>query len=131
MRGLIENFGHFWKRQYIQPGGPRKLGHLNGYVGEKIVDFRDQIAIYVLYDKNFAPVYVGQAGGDRSRLFSRLREHEIDHLSVAWEFFSWFGFLRVGRGGLLEKVYPRRRAIGFPMTRDHIEGLLITAIVHD
>jgi hypothetical protein len=128
MRGLIANFGHFWKRQYIQTGGPGKRGHLKGYAGKREVDFRDQIAVYVLYDKDFVPVYVGQAGRGRRRLLARLNDHHVDHLFVAWEYFSWFGFLEVRRNGTLEETYPRLRKISFPMTRDHIEGLVITVV---
>jgi hypothetical protein len=127
MRGLIANFGHFWKRQYIQTGGPGKRGHLKGYVGKREVDFRDQIAVYVLYDKDFVPVYVGQAGRGRRRLLARLNDHIVDHLFLAWEYFSWFGFLQV-RGGILEQTFPGKRKISFQITRDHIEGIVITAI---
>jgi hypothetical protein len=128
MRGLIPNFGHFWKRQYIQLGGPGKRGHLKGYSGNRTVDFRNQIAVYVLYAKNFVPVYVGQAGRGIRRLWDRLNDHDVDHLFVAWEYFSWFGFLQVCRDNTLESTYPRLRKVSFPMTRDHIEGLVITAI---
>jgi hypothetical protein len=128
MRGLIPNFGHFWKRQYIQLGGRGKRGHLKGYAGTRTVDFRDQIAVYILYDKNFVPVYVGQAGRGRRRLLARLNDHDVDHLFVSWEYFSWFGFLQVRRDNTLEQTYPRLRKVSFPMTRDHIEGLVITAI---
>lgn len=60
---LIRNFGHFWERKYINNGGGRKPGHLRGYVSAKRqADFREQIGIYVLYDKDLLPMYVGQAG---------------------------------------------------------------------
>jgi hypothetical protein len=127
--GIIPNFGHFWRRSYIDWGGPGRKGHLRGYSGRKEVDFRDQIAVYVLYDKNFVPVYVGQAGtGWTRRLFDRLRDHDADHVAISWDYFSCFGFLRVGRNGRLEKSFPRRRKINFSAARDHIEGLVITAI---
>lgn len=59
MLGLIPNFGHFWSRSYIDFGSPGRKGHLRGYYGKRIVDFRNQVAVYILYDKNYVPVYVG------------------------------------------------------------------------
>ena len=129
MLGLIANFGHHWRRSYIDWGSHSRKAHLQGYFGKKLVDFRDQIAVYILYDKDFVPIYVGQAGtGHKRRLLDRLRDHEADHLALSWEYFTWFGFLRVGRNGELEKSYPRLRKVNFSAARDHIEGLVITAI---
>ena len=129
MPGLIANFGHLWRRSYVDWGGSGRKGHLRGYTGKNQVDFRDQIAVYILYDKDFVPVYVGQAGSGHKRgLMDRLRDHDVDHLAMSWHFFSWFGFLRVGRNGKLEESYPRLRKTNFGTARDHIEGLVITAI---
>jgi len=99
---LVRNFGHFWERKYINWGRGNVRGHLKGYVTNKRqADFREQIGIYILYDKDLQPVYIGQAGSGNKRLYSRLNQHETDHLWNRWEHFSWFGFRRVNATGLL------------------------------
>lgn len=94
---LIRNFGHLWERRYIQWGRGRVKGHLHGYrsPNDEGADFRDQIGIYILFDKQYAPVYTGQVGSGKQRLLSRLNQHTSDHLWNRWEYFTWFGFRRV------------------------------------
>jgi len=94
---LIRNFGHLWERRFIYWGRGNNKGHLYGYrtPTDEGADFRDQIGIYILFDKSYLPVYVGQTGGGAQRLFLRLRQHQRDHLWNRWEYFSWFGFRRV------------------------------------
>lgn len=129
---LIRNYGHLWERKYINYGRGNVSGHLCGYVNSKrSADFREQFGIYVLYDKNLAPVYIGQAGqGVRNKLLSRLKQHETDHLWNRWEHFSWFGFRRVNKNGTLsayddvEKVF---KANGKTLL-NQIEGALITTL---
>lgn len=77
---LIRNFGHFWERKCLNYGRPRVRGHLKGYLSPRSreVDFREQIGIYVLFDKDLNPVYVGQAGKNQ-RLFGRLKQHDTDN----------------------------------------------------
>ncbi len=97
---LIRNFGHLWEHKYINygTGGKGNKGHLKGLIsGNKEADFRDQIGIYVPYDKDFVPIYVGQAGSGQKGLLSRLNQHEIVHLWNRWVYFSWFGFRRVNK----------------------------------
>lgn len=102
---LIRNYGIFWERKYFERGkvgrGAR-LGKIRGYVGakkSKYVDFREQTGIYALYDSLFNLVYVGQIG--KRGLYNRLVEHEEDHLSPRWEYFSWFGLRYVKKNGEL------------------------------
>jgi hypothetical protein len=129
---LIRNFGHLWERKFINfgTGGRGNRGHLKGYNGPLKADFRDQIGIYVLYDKDFLPVYIGQAGRGKAGLLRRLNQHETDHLWSRWEYFSWFGFRRVNKNeGLsafdeVEKVF---RAKG-SLLLNEVEGVLITAL---
>ncbi|MDE1964090.1 MAG: hypothetical protein KGI42_09345 [Xanthomonadaceae bacterium] len=94
---LIRNFGHLWERRYIQWGRGGVKGHLHGYrkPTDSGADFRDQIGIYVLFDKQYSPVYVGQVGSGKQRLLGRLNQHTSDHLWNRWEYFTWFGFRRV------------------------------------
>jgi len=128
---LIRNFGHLWQRKYINYGRPRVRGHLKGYrTKASEVDFRDQIGIYVLFDKDLVPVYIGQAGRNK-RLFGRLHQHENDHLWNRWEHFSWFGFRRVNKSSrqlslfdTLDKTFK----ISGTLVLNEIEGALITAL---
>jgi hypothetical protein len=57
---IIKNFGFLWERKYINRGRGKKAGHLYGVArgGAYDIDFRDQIGVYVLYDRNQYIVYV-------------------------------------------------------------------------
>ena len=46
-----------------------------------VIDFSNQIGVYVLYDRVCRPIYVGQAGQGSARLFNRLRTHRRDGLA--------------------------------------------------
>lgn len=103
----ICNYGHYWSRELIDWGtkgkgnaGTLKATHKPGQKGA-IADFRDQIAIYVLFDENRDVVYIGQTGSGNQRLFSRLRQHSRGQFRDRWENFSWFGFLEPSPGGIL------------------------------
>lgn len=127
---LIRNFGHLWERKYVNWGRPRVKGHLKGYKSlKREVDFRDQIGIYVLFDKDLIPVYIGQAAQNR-RLFGRLNQHESDHLWNRWEHFSWFGFRRVNKNGQLSLFDDANKTFKAPGIQllNEIEGALITAL---
>jgi hypothetical protein len=127
---LIRNFGHLWERKYINYGRPKVKGHLKGYVTKKReADFRDQIGIYVLFDKDLIPVYIGQAAKNQ-RLFGRLKQHESDHLWNRWEHFSWFGFRRVNKNcqlSLFDGLDKTFKVQGIQLLNE-IEGALITAL---
>jgi hypothetical protein len=95
---LISNYGLFWQRKYVNFGYGGNKGRLLGMMRQKesfLVDFREQIGIYVLYDKDFIPIYVGQAGNGNATLFTRLQYHTTDDLCNRWEYFTWFGSGRV------------------------------------
>lgn len=130
---LIQNFGHLWERKYVNygAGGLGNRGHLRGYITKKRkADFRDQIGIYVLFDDDFIPVYIGQAGNGERGLLRRLNQHETDHLWNRWEYFSWFGFRRVNQNGTLsahDDIQKTFKARGSLML-NQIEGALITAL---
>lgn len=101
--GVIKNFGFLWERKYLYRGKGSNAGHLYGYNKKwpckdesDSVDFKEQIGIYVLYDSNQIPVYVGQAGGgNNKKLFARIKDHEGDHLWNRWKYFSWFGVRKI------------------------------------
>jgi hypothetical protein len=121
-----------WERKFINygSGGPGNKGHLRGYTGTHEVDFREQIGIYVLFDKDFAPIYIGQAGRGAKRLLNRLNEHEVDHMWNRWVYFSWFGFRRANNNETLSKfddVEKLFKATG-SLLLNEVEGALITAL---
>lgn len=95
----ILNFGHFWDRNKISWGRQKVPGHLKGYRGSTrngdIVDFREQIGIYVLFTNTREVIYIGQSGSGTQRMLSRLRQHTRDHLRSRWSNFSWFGMCDV------------------------------------
>jgi hypothetical protein len=95
---LISNYGLFWQRKYVHFGYGGNKGTLLGKMNQResfLVDFREQIGIYVLYDKDFIPIYVGQAGNGDTTLLMRLKHHTTDYLCDRWEYFTWFGLRRV------------------------------------
>lgn len=95
--GLITSFGMYWRRDQVKwSNRPRILGAQQ--LGAKIVDFAEQIGLYVLYDGS-RPIYVGQVS--RPRLGVRLFEHTRDRLNGRWQRFSWFGLRPVMRSGNL------------------------------
>lgn len=111
----IRNFGHFWDRIDVEWGtrGRGNQGSLLGYTGAiskpKIVDFRDQVGIYVLYAENREVVYIGQTGAKGQRLFARLKQHTNGQLRDRWRYFSWFGFRQVKNDlSLSEKQDPSK-----------------------
>lgn len=128
---LVQNYGLFWRREWIHFGAGSNAGHLKGLMaGAKTaepVDFRDQQGVYCLYDNSFRLVYVGQAGGKNSqRLFHRLRQHREDYVASRWTQFSWFGVRSVlNSGGLKAVKSAAHPAIGDVL--NHIEAILIAA----
>lgn len=126
---LIQNYGLFWRRDYIFWGRQNVPGHLKGRRAKrsKPVDFRDQQGVYVLYDDNYSLVYVGQAGGrNQNRLFARLGQHRSDQLAGRWTRFSWFGVQGVdGRTSTLNGTVPGAPSVQSIL--NHIEAILIVA----
>lgn len=131
---IIKNFGFLWERKYIYrgSGGDGNAGHLKGYAkGRPTADFREQIGVYVLYDRNQSIVYVGQAGNGNATLFTRLRSHMDGSLWNRWEYFSWVGFREVNSdGSISEKQSVESGVSGFRYSDalNEIEGILIEII---
>ncbi len=128
---IIKNFGFLWERKFIYrgTGGDGNAGHLEGNTkGRPLADFREQIGVYVLYDRNQKIVYVGQAGNGNATLFTRLRNHMDGRLWNRWEYFSWVGFRDVNAdGSLSEKQSVESGVSGFKYSDalNEIEGILI------
>ena len=126
---LIRNYGLFWLRDRIHWGAGKNRGHLKGILStrrtDEPVDFRYQQGVYALYDEGFRLVYVGQAGVGKNRLFSRLKQHRIDHLAQRWSRFSWFGVLDV-RDNLQLANSGKMSRPKLNEVLNHIEGILIS-----
>lgn len=131
---IIKNYGLRWARDSVNWGARGRAGTLEGKLAtlksSEIVDFRDQIGIYVLYEPGFIPVYTGQAGVGTARLFNRLKNHQNDHLRDRWDYFSWFGFRAVTEAGALsERQNPdATTSITYSDALSEIEGILIEVL---
>lgn len=128
-KSVIKNYGLMWSRDAVFWGRGSKKGVLGGRRSRKVIDFREQIGVYVLYDESRWPIYVGQAGRGNARLFKRLRSHTHDYLADRWRYFSWFGLLTVNKSGRLSKwdAEAKRVTGTIGSTLDEIEGVLIAA----
>ena len=130
---IIKNFGFLWERKYINrgTGGDGNAGHLKGANGKVLADFREQLGVYVLYDKNQIIVYVGQAGNGNATLFARLKNHMDGNLWNRWEYFSWVGFRDVNANGSLsiqQSVDSNVSGFKYSDALNEIEGILIEII---
>lgn len=108
MATIFKNFGFLWDRELVNWGKGGKKGDLIGVSQKKQaekVDFRKQIGVYALYDKNEQIVYVGKAGNGNADLFKRLKQHRKDYLWNRWKYFSWVGFYSVSDTTDLNGVY--------------------------
>jgi len=128
----IRNFGHFWSRSLVDWGRPRVSGQLLGYrlLDRKpiVVDFREQIGIYVLFTAQREVVYIGQAGAGDRRLFLRLRDHTTGNLRDRWTNFSWFGLREINSSNHLLSDHQRHdsRCSGTNSNAlDEIEAILL------
>jgi len=126
IKSVLKNYGLIWRRDSVHW---TQRGALQGRRSRRIIDFREQIGVYVLYDEGRHPIYVGQAGQGNARLFSRLLTHTKDGLAQRWRYFSWFGLLRVNKSGKLtgwdDKSIHISGTIGSLL--NEIEGVLIAA----
>jgi len=129
IKSVIKNYGLMWRRDSVSWGGGRRKGVLLGRRSRRVIDFRDQIGVYVLYDETRRPVYVGQAGQGNARLFKRLRSHKRDSLALRWQYFSWFGLLGVNKNGRLSGWDNKGKRVSGTIgsTLNEIEGVLIAA----
>ena len=133
---MIQNYGLFWSRDGVhwnfgRGGRGAYRGSLKGEIvrdrNPQIVDFREQVGIYCLYDNNFSLLYVGQAGFGNATLFDRLRAHTGNDLAERWTKFSWFGLKPVGfdgpNGPVLNEIPQQEVEVGAVL--NSLEGILI------
>jgi len=127
---MIQAIGLHWKAEDVFWGRRKKPGRLLGIPENqkraKPIDFRDEIAIYVLY-ADFRPIYAGQVGAGTQRLFDRLKRHLDGDLRGRWNRFSWYGLRRVLKSGRLSNInkqfHPRIDDV-----LNNVEGILIDAM---
>lgn len=128
----VQSVGLFWQEEDVFWGAGSKSGKLlgvpSGNISATPVDFRNQVGIYILYD-DYTPIYVGQSGGGKQKLFSRLKHHRNgrDDLAGRWNRFSWFGTLRVLGNGKLAKPAAKVH-VTLNVLLNHLEGILIHSI---
>lgn len=121
---IIKNFGLLWNRDHL---GNDLLGYWRKD-RSIVVDFKKQIGIYILYNKNHEAVYVGQAGS-KYGLYQRINVHCKDSKWLRWEYFSWFGFLdRDQETGQLVKSKGYLPKYEYSSALTDIEGLLIKVV---
>lgn len=134
---IIKNFGFLWERRYINRGAggggnAGSLGEFRHGAKNKIIDFREQIGVYALYDESRAIVYVGQAGNGNANLFQRLKQHmKGSNLWNRWVYFSWVGFKEVNANGSLSMKQSESARVGgfkYSDALNEIEGILIELI---
>lgn len=128
---LIHNYGLFWKECDGDWDGGTMWGiYEDGAASE--TDFASQRGIYILYDPQFKPVYVGQAAKGDLCLFNRIAAHRFDHLRERWTHFSWFGTcpLIKSKPGSDERVVNTGASVStdLPSTVNHLEAVLIAAM---
>lgn len=129
---IIKNYGFLWERKYFYRGKGGRSGHLKGVSKGQTVDFREQIGVYVLYDRNQSIVYVGQAGNGNATLFTRMKNHLDGALWNRWEYFTWLGFRDSKKGGLSlsdrQSVDSAVSGFKYSDALDEIEGVLIEVL---
>lgn len=96
---VVKSVGMYWNLDRIDWRTKPKL-YGRQQAGSDLIDFSDQIGIYLLYDQNRV-LYVGRAV--ERPLGQRLAEHLKDRLNGRWNRFSWFGLRGVDESGKLTK----------------------------
>lgn len=125
---LIHNYGILWEKRYLHFGLKGRLkGRTNEDNKNELIDFKKQKGIYVLCDKDFMPIYVGQTGKTGNPMYKRLKAHMTGNLINRWEYFSWFGLIdvpRLSNPDEINKIYQ----IGARDLMDTFEAILIVAM---
>jgi len=103
-KALFHNYGLWWTRSDFERvhgiAGKRRKKHEKAkllLIGKgkdtgRLVNFGEQIGVYILYDHHEEIIYVGLAGrGKDHGLQSRLSQHIRNDREGRIAFFSWFG----------------------------------------
>ena len=120
---IVNAFGIYWNRNLVHwKSIPDLLGIQQ--VGATVVNFKDQIGIYLLHDGR-ETVYVGQA--IEQPLGKRLKDHTTDRLAERWDRFSWFGFFPVTEDASLN-LNAKFKEFTIQNLGDILEAILIESI---
>ena len=126
---LIQSYGLFWVRDEVAWRRGKLLGVANNDSKQGEVDFSGQLGIYALYDPEFRLLYVGQVGSGENTLFDRLKQHHTlpgnRAFARRWQYFSWFGVLRVLKGKATLAMRPAVRQTTLARTLDALEAVAI------
>jgi hypothetical protein len=134
---ILPVYGELWRKDLVDWRGKKgKARHflLPGKVGKEDIEMSDQVGVYILYDDNHVPIYIGQAGGREwkkrkgeggNRLFWRLRSHALGAYADRWKYFSWFGLKTINKNGGLRKF--KRRGANLTQIIDALEAAMIAA----
>lgn len=123
---IIRNMGLHWKREKVNWSKVDGKVQLLGKYRRTVVNFHDQIGIYVLY-KDFVPVYVGLCGIGQDTIGNRLLSHTKGKHADRWDGFSWFG-LRFVKNNLELSTPPKGRGTDTSTILHNIEGILLDTI---
>jgi len=118
----IGAFGMYWDRNKVNWRSRKLLGVQMS--GSKIIDFSEQIGVYILYDGQ-RPIYVGRS---ESSIIERLYSHTKGKLSSRWNRFSWFGIYSVNANGTLDKEISRKISLSGDGVVKVMEAILIEAM---
>jgi hypothetical protein len=134
---ILPVYGELWRKELVDWRGKRGKAReflLPGRVGSEDMEMADQVGVYILYDDNHVPIYIGQAGGREwskrkgeggNRLFWRLRSHALGAYADRWKYFSWFGLKTINKNGGLRKF--KRRGANLSQIIDALEAAMIAA----
>ena len=121
---VIHAFGMYWDRDSVDwmPTKPKLLGQQ--LKDSKVIDFGDQIGVYLLHDRREV-IYVGRttSGG----LSERLKRHTQGRMKGRWDRFSWFGVLAFSEEGKLIETDSRSNLAPSDII-DVIESILIESL---
>ena len=106
-RTIFRTWGDFWAKDMVDFGWTRgSPGTLLGIPANAVdstipVDFKEQAGVYILFNSNRDPIYVGQSGSGSQKIWYRLRAHASGRYAARWTHFTWFGFYEPNEKGLL------------------------------
>ena len=87
---VLPCYGISWDREKVDWSRTRGKVLGNLFENDTVVDFSQQVGVYVLYDRKGTVVYVGRTID--GSLYGRLRQHTHSSRRAArWTHFSWFG----------------------------------------
>ncbi|WP_299375217.1 GIY-YIG nuclease family protein [uncultured Tateyamaria sp.] len=131
---IFSSFGHYWRRDLVdwdEHSAPIS-GCLTRHSITPDINIRRQKGIYVLWDNQRRPVYVGQVGKGKTpsrTFFARLKEHLTGQISDRWTHFSWFGILPYDeKGHASADIEAEIAGVSFETGLNQLEAILMSVI---